>query len=777
MDRSEHTDSLEDILDYREFFFKILNNWYYFLLSIFVSLLIAFAYSRYSKELYQSSTKIKIDKSDEVNDFLLNNISDNKITINDEIKIFSSYPLVFQTLQDLRFDISYFDVGNVKNTETIVSPYIMSCDLIATQKNTKLELKIETTSETTFVIGSNITELNGNEYSFNQNIQYGDYNFSISLNNSYDFSDKPPILIRFNNLKQLSKKYQRKIQFSKIEKESNIISLFILEEDQRKGVLFLNKLVENYINNDINKRKLSSLNTVDFISKEIKQIEDSLEVVEIKLQEYKNLHNIPDINLKTQKIYSSISEFEKDLSEYKYQEKYYIYLEDYLNEGNYLDRIIVPSTYGISNPSLTDLIRKLVDVQIEKDILVNGGQIDNPSIEDFNLKIVQLSKNIKELINNSKQTNANLISDLSNKISIAESSLEYLPVEQRELLNIERMQKTSESLYTFLLQKKLEAEISASSITSNVENYEPAVFLSKSPKYPNSKKIYSISLFIGLIFPLIVLLILDLFNNKIRSRIELTKITKLNLIGVIGRNHSANILLHHLNPKSSLAEGFRALRSNLNHLNNNLSHKVYLLTSSISGEGKTFIASNLASVFSNSGKKTLLLGADLRKPKLYKDFSSKNNTGLSTILDGKSLLEDTIVKYSDQDNLDIIFSGPLPENPSDMFLRKEFVNLMERLKEKYDKIVIDTAPIGLVADAFTIMKYTDVNLYVVRQNYTDKDVIRFVNDLHETKRVSNLHLILNDVVTGTGVYGYGKYSYGYGDYLNDSKYFNDKNES
>ncbi len=487
------------------------------------------------------------------------------------------------------------------------------------------------------------------------------------------------------------------------------------------------------------------------------------------------------INLKTQNIYNKISSLEEELSNYKYQDKYYSYLESYLNNGNSLERIVVPSTYGITNSSLSELVRQLVNIQLEKNVLIDGGQINNPSIADFDLQLNQLSLNIKEVILNSRNSNNIIIKDLNSRIALEESSLSSLPIEQRELLNIQRIQKTSETLYMFLLQKKSEAEITASSIISNVKHVEPATFFNKKPVLPKISQVYSIAVLVGILFPLLILIILDILNDKIQSRIELEKLTKIMLIGLIGRNHSAHNLLSQLNPKSAISEGFRALRSNLNYKDKELTDKVYLITSSISGEGKTFIASNLAVVFANSGKKTLLLGADLRRPKIYEDFATDNSKGLSTILSGEHTVADVTIK-TEEKNLDVIISGPSPSNPSDMLLNENFEKLISVLKNKYDKVIIDTAPVGLVADAYMVMKHTDVNLYIVRQNYTTKEVLRFVNGLYDNNRVDNLYLVLNDVSSGTGVYGYGKYSYGYGygygynysSYIHNSDYFEEQ---
>jgi capsular exopolysaccharide synthesis family protein len=209
-------------------------------------------------------------------------------------------------------------------------------------------------------------------------------------------------------------------------------------------------------------------------------------------------------------------------------------------------------------------------------------------------------------------------------------------------------------------------------------------------------------------------------------------------------------------------------------LNNANSNKIYLVTSSISGEGKTYIAENLSITFAKTGKKVLLVGADLRKPKIYSDFGLDNSVGISTYMNSDIPLKDVIFS-SKVDNLDVLISGPIPSNPSDIFLQDRFVKIFDNLKKIYDIIIIDTPPIGLVTDALNLMEYSDINLYVTRQSYTQKNLLGYVNDLYEKDRVANFHIVFNDVVDGGGAYAYGYgYGYGYG-YTSDSDYFDNNN--
>ena len=777
--------SLDNVIDFREFFYKVFNNWYYFLLSILLSILISYAYVRYSTEYYLVSTKVYVKKDNNnynssAADILYKSLNESKkSSIKDEVSMFTSFPLILQTVTDLRFDISYYLAGNIKTSETYISPIKIICEKNVTQNNPNISFVVRVVDNEKYNISCE--KLNyENTFKFGKEINIDKYVFTVIKDTNFKHADINPILIRFRGLKQIANIYQSKIEIDKLEKQSNIVTLSLLEEDQQKGIVFLNTLVDNYSNLQKETKKESSLNTVSFIENRIKSIEDSLSLIEKKLQDYKNSHKIPDLDLKTQSIYNKISSLETELSTYKYQDKYYSYLEGYLNDGNSLESLIAPSTYGIKNTTLSELVTQMVNIQLEKNVLIDGGQINNPSISDFDLQLNQLSLNLKEVISNTKKSNDLIIKDLNNRILIEESALSFLPLEQRELLNIERIQKTSETLYMFLLQKKSEAEITASSITSSINHIEPATYIASKPVSPKVYQTYSISLLIGILLPLLILIILDLLDNKIRSRIDLERLTKIELIGLIGRNHSAHTLLSKLNPKSAITEGFRSLRSNLNYKNKSNNHCVYLVTSSISGEGKTFIASNLSVVFANSGMKTILIGADLRKPKLYKDFSTGNDLGLASLLEGSDDINDVIIK-SAEPNLDVIISGPSPTNPSDILLSRKFEELIITLRGMYDKIVIDTAPLGLVADAYMVMKYTDVNLFIVRQNYTTKEILRFINGLYKNGRINNLYLVLNDVVSGSGVYGYGKYSYGYGynygynynSYIGNSEYFDE----
>lgn len=774
---------LDEIIDFRQFFFKIIKNWFFFLISLLLTFAISFAYNRYTHELYEVETSILIKEDNNklsASDLLYEKgLKTSQMSLENKLLVLRSFPLVFETLQELKFDIAYYIVGSIKVSETYISPIKVECDNSASIAGKSIT--IECLDENKYVLieeGQESRTLN-----FGEIINFHKTNIKVELNSSPFSSLKklPQVVVKFRNLKTLTQAYQKKITVSQKDGESTVINISILEEDQLKGVAFLNKLTENYIHNEINEKNIASKNTINFINNQLNEMSDSLSNIEQQIQEYKNSNKITDLSLKAQSIYTNIVGIETELAKSKSLRNYYNYLEEYLNKGNGLEGVSVPTSFGINDAALNSLINQLVEIQIKKNILLDGGQVNNPAIIQYNRQTKQLLLNLKEAINTSKSANNLLIIDFERRIGKMENSLGDIPQVERELLSIERLQSISENIYIFLLKKRTEAKITSSSNVSDSKVMEPAMFFAKNPVTPDRKKSYIIAFLLGLILPLVIILFKELINDKIVTRIDLERSTKIPVLGMIGRNYSGYNLLSQQSPKSSVNEGFRALRSNLNFFNQSIDKKVYLVTSSISGEGKTYVAENLAIVFAHSGKKTLVIGADLRRPKIYADFSLENNLGISNhVLDDKKLNE--VILKSEIENLDVLVSGPIPKNPSDALITKKFSEMMHELKQKYDIIILDTPPLGLVADALTLMKYSDVNLYVVRQDYTQKGLLSYVDDMNAKERLGDLHIIFNDVKEGTGAYGYGYgyefgYGYGYGDgrygYSQGSEYFDD----
>jgi capsular exopolysaccharide synthesis family protein len=330
---------------------------------------------------------------------------------------------------------------------------------------------------------------------------------------------------------------------------------------------------------------------------------------------------------------------------------------------------------------------------------------------------------------------------------------------ERELLGIQRNFSVNENIYLYLLQKKAETGIAKATAVSDNKVLDTAS-LNDIPVIPNRKAVLIITLILALVLPVIIILLQGYFKNTISNRADVEKLTKIPIIGVVGHLSTGDRLIVSSKPKSSIAEAFRSIRANLMFFGLADQHKIVLVTSSVGGEGKSFSTLNLATVLSLQHHKVIIVGMDLRKPQLIHDLGVENTDGVSTLLIGKSTLEKVIQK-TNIENLDIIPSGPIPPNPAELLSKKETLLLLDTLRERYDYILIDTPPVGIVSDAMVLMNYADINVFILRENYSKKEYIKTINDYYAQGKVKNLCILLNDAgVNQRYGYGYG-YSYGY----------------
>ena len=357
---------------------------------------------------------------------------------------------------------------------------------------------------------------------------------------------------------------------------------------------------------------------------------------------------------------------------------------------------------------------------------------------------------------------------VSSKINQTESTIKQLPEDQQELIKIKRKYDLSDNIYSTFLQKRSEADIVKAANLSDIHFIDPAKDVGGGLIGPKTSVNYVLALFMGILIPLLFVFAVFFINNSVQNAEDISKMTQIPLIGVVGVNKDNTNLAVFDKPKSALSESFRAIRSSLQFLykkQNVDGAKTLMITSSISGEGKTFCSINIATVFALSEKKTVIIGLDLRKPKLAEEFNLSNDVGVVNYLI-KQKTVDEIINHTHIPHLDVILSGPVPPNPAEMIMSEGMGELIQELKQKYDYIILDTPPVGLVSDALELAQYCDVTLYIVRQNFTKKEMISLLNNRVKRGELNNTSIILNGLENkakyGTG-YGYG---YGYGAYAN-----------
>jgi capsular exopolysaccharide synthesis family protein len=444
-------------------------------------------------------------------------------------------------------------------------------------------------------------------------------------------------------------------------------------------------------------------------------------------------------------------------------------LKNYLKSSVDFSKLPAPTVAGIDEPNINANVTKLIALSIQRSNLVYSIKGD-VYYERIDNEIQSIKKVLLENVNsyrNALQYDLNLANQ---KIAKVENEISKLPENKQEWLKLSRKYNLSDGIYNTFLQKRSEASIVKAANLSDIQFIDPAKDVGAGLLGPKTSVNYVLAFFMGLIVPLILVFFIFFITNSIQNVEDISSLTQLPLLGIVGVKYSESNLSVFEKPKSALSESFRAIRSSLQFLYKKQSiegTKTLMLTSSVSGEGKTFCSINIATVFALSEKKTIILGLDLRKPKIFDDFNIKNDIGVVNYLIGQKTLGE-VIQHTHIPFLDVITSGPIPPNPSELILGESMKEMMERLKKEYDYIILDTPPVGLVSDALELAQFCDVTLYVVRQNFTKKEMLTLLNNRSKRGELNNISIIFNGYENkakyGVGYgygYGYG-YSYGYG---------------
>jgi len=597
---------------------------------------------------------------------------------------------------------------------------------------------------------------------FNDTIRVNGFRLFVIKKNTVESIKGKRFVIRFNNPLTLAKEYSARLSATWAEPGASVVNLDVKGPVAQKEIDFLNKFIEHYQAYDVQKKNRVATMAMSFLDHQLVVIGDSLQLYEGQMENFKRRNVITGLSAETNRLYMKVQGYEEQKFQYKLNENYYAYITKLLNTDQY-DGIFTPTSVGIKDNIVAALITEVIDLQNQVNVYKSNKSIersqDNPLLTNAQRRIAFLKNDIIKAIDNSLETEKINQEFISEQIRLVENQLARLPSTERELIGIQRNYSLKESLYVFLLQKRTEAGLSKASTTSDIVIVnQPLASGAISPKTAQNYIFASVG---GLLLPILFFVIVELTNSRIQSKDDIEKITNVPLIGGIGHNVSSDPLIVFGKPKSAMAESFRALRSNLNYFTGNKDHQVFMVTSSIPGEGKSFTTLNLATVFALAGKRTVILGADLRRPRLSEDLKLENAVGLSQYLSAMATLEQ-ILQTSPVENLYLIAGGPMPPNPSELLLRPAMKELIDELRLSFDFVIIDTPPLSYVADAFVLSIYADHTLYVVRQDFTPLAVLRTLEDFYQMGKLTNISILFNDLrKTGLG-YGYGGYGYGYG---------------
>ncbi|MFB3389203.1 polysaccharide biosynthesis tyrosine autokinase [Flavobacterium sp. LAR06] len=779
--------------DFKGFILKILSYWKWFLASLIIAFTIAYQVNIRKEKIYGMKTMISI--KEESNPFFTSNtslvfnwggISDQVNGISTILQSRSHNELVVSKLQ---FYIDYFTQGKYNLVDSYGAvPFYIDIDKSKGQlANVLIRIKFLSPNEYEIRVpfeqnSVSLINYSDNLYSrtavqpveFVKKYKVGEQVLLPFLNWKLQINDNPGIyngneyFVRFNDFDGTVSRY-RGINVDSDDKGGSILTLGMQGTNKARMVEYLNATVNMLIKIQLDGKNQFATNTIRFIDSTLVAMESQLKDTGNELKSFRKDKNIYEIEGGGAKFSDKIMDFDVERDQVSRKIAYYNSLKMYLNNSVDYSRLPAPSVAGIEDPNIVASVSKLIALSTQRSEMAYAVKSEK-IFKDFDNQM-QAVKSV--LLENIASAKASLLYDLSlvnAKIGQAENTVKRLPEEQQELLKIKRKYDLNDNIYTEFLQKRNEAEIVKASNLSDIHFIDPAKDIGGGLIGPKTSVNYVLALFLGLLIPLLFVFGIFFINNSIQNTDDISKLTQIPLIGVIGINKDNVSLAVFDKPKSVLSEGFRTIRSSLQFLYKKQQvsgSKTLMITSSISGEGKTFCSINIATVFALSEKKTVIIGLDLRKPRLADEFNLKNSIGVVNYLIKQNSL-DEITNPTQIANLDVILSGPIPPNPSELILSDAMTELIDELKQKYDYIILDTPPVGLVSDAIELAQYADVTLYIVRQNYTKKDMISLLNTRIKRGELNNASIVFNGYENkakyGSGYgYGYGTYSNGYHD--------------
>ena len=776
LDDNYNQENIEDKYDLKKELFKYLFFWRWFVFSIILCFIISFFYLRYSNNIYRTSAKIKILDKKEASLELPSAsdlFSNNKINLENEIELLSSYTILSKVIEKENLNTNFYGVGNIISTRIINMPFgfeqLISNDSI----KEKLVFEIYFNNE-----GIEVNDINKDTtYLFNTYTTYTishDLPFNIRWDKTSALSsNEESYRVIFSTTKKTISQFKKQISLSMVGKESDIILLEMDNENAAYSEIVLNTVVDVFNQDGVSDRQMIHKRTIDFVNERYIILSNELDSIEIQKQLYKFNNNLIDITANSSLSLELSSKSNQQLLDLENQIAIAKLLYESFKNNNY---DLLPANIGINNSKINFLITDFNTIILERKNLIISAGLNNPSIMQLDRTIIDNRANIIRTVSNYltqlKQTKKQLTLQ-SRKLN---QDVSNLPEKEKILRAIERNQVIKESLYLFLLQKREESEVSFAVTEPTIKVIEYALS-SDIPISPKKMITFLVALLIGVLLPFGIIYLILLFNTKIQVKQD---IEELNVgASVIGEipliDESESKIFQNPKDRNVLAESFRILTSNVNYLlpqnNGNTDGRVILVTSSVKGEGKSFIAINMSLALASLDKKVLLIGADLRNPQLHKYLEvDKSREGLTSFLlnsnfDWKSSL---ITNFAEFPSHHTLLTGIMPPNPTQLLSNGNFEKIISQVKKEYDYIIIDTAPTLLVTDTLIISDYTDAIVYICRSNYTEKEILNYPKELINDGRIKNTGIVINAVGANSRYdysysykYGYS-YNYGYG---------------
>ena len=759
---------VDDRINIKRYLSLFLSNWYLFAISLFISVTIAYSINRYSGKVYTVSSMLMISDAENSGGNRIvssvipgGDIFNNMQNMTNEISILKSYSLSKRVIDSLpEFRILCYGVGYKDYPFKVITHSLDS-------QPDNLRVNVRITSDSTYTLSIYGIENSEQEKHFGD--RYTDNNFDFILDVrepdifwfDKDLSNK--YYFYFMRSEYLANIYRANLSVAPVEKDATIVKLTKTGPVPEQEIDYLNMLMNVYRSLSLEAKNQAAENTLTFIDKQLDIVSDSLKKAENRLQVLRLDNKLVDLTKDGTLLEEKLRNLENERISLELQNYYFQYLKEYIDSKNESGDIVSPNVAGISEPTLIKLIEELaLQQKLNKELSVNFS-VELPPVTLTNENINNIKKTLSDNIRSSLINIKHLTSEIENRIAQVNSQVAELPGTDRKRINIQRDFDINNTVYTYLLEKRAETGIAKASNISDSKIIDEANILNSYQIKPTERKNLIKAMLLGFLIPGVLIFLLYYLNNKIIDSSDVVNKTNVPVIGYISHNNSKIEIPVIDSPKSTISESFRSIRTNLRYFSVESGRSVIAVTSTISAEGKTFISINLAAITASLGKKVLLIGLDLRRPRIHEVLGIDNTEGLSTYLCGNCEYED-VIKETQVKNLWYATSGPVPPNPAELIEDEKMDLFIRRARTEFDYLIIDTPPVAVVSDSLLIARFTDINLFVIRQRYSSKNTLELIEELYKEEKLKRMAIVINDISL-SGYYGFGiKYGYykGYG---------------
>ena len=755
----------ESGFDIMEWVTNFLHYWYLFVIGIIISLGLASLQNRRWIASYKTSGTMIIEqyRTTSTTQALMQGFGDEAgyRNVDNQVIMLGSYDLISKVVDSLpQLKIDYISKGNFKTRNLYsTTPIFIQSDYISPEAYNLL-FKISLQANGTYTI------------TVDENKQYKDFKlegrigepvshnlFFLTVYNSNNYNAKNELYFKFRNKESLIADFTSRLKFNYVTEGSSVLEISLVSQNPDRDVDFINKLCETFLSNNLERKNDAANKTIKFIDAQLENVSKSLSVSQDKMTDFRQRNQIADVTSHTGEVMGKASEYDSELSALKLRETYLDYLTNYLKTNLEDGSVVAPSSLGLNEPMLMSLVQQINDLNLKRSELSEKNFYYTKysrDIENVKTAIKEVTKSMRAALDIQK-------ADFNKRFAKIQKEIDELPEKEIEMVSIERRYKMDDNYYTFFLQKRAEAEILKSSNTPDNDVLDKARVITMINGGTQQKTMLMYLLF-GILIPAIIVVLKELMNGTVRSNKDVEKNSSFQLIGMVRHTQSTDPLLVLKNPRSAFTEMFRVIRTRIEFIVKRKKNMMIMVTSGESGDGKTYFCVNLACIYAMASHKTILVDMDIRKPSVNGRFNITQTEGVTNFLIGQRELDDVILRLPGVD-FDILPAGTVPPNSGELIRSEKLVDMFAELRQRYDYIIVDTSPIGVVADAYSLAHQSDVNLFIVRNGKTNKSFYKKLSAQLKSDNIPHMYTVINDIAIEENRYSkyYSKkYTYGYG---------------